>query len=190
MLQSLGTLSALVVVTDTWESPSLPFLDLLCRQKHAAVVALSLECPAHRLVLSCPTVEALIPCTDPPFPEPGGYSVLIVDGASEWLARVGIAHALRSLLRQTLLFGCVVVTFHSDVVCAETLNQLVASSSCWFAVGPGSSVSTLSKRKGGKVVRAFEEVVSWNPHVVKPLDTKVLRKVQENLFNVVFLFKR
>lgn len=173
MLQTISSLSGLVVVSDVWDCPSLPLVSLMCKQKPESAVLVSLECPVHRLgVLPCQVVDCF--ARDPSFANLGSeVSLLVLDGVSEWISRKGVAEVLRALFRLLQVHAAVIVTLHADVVDHEILAHLIAASTSCFSLA-GNRVTTLSKRKGGKVLRVTEEVIDWKvPTLKQVVDAKV-----------------
>lgn len=173
MLQCLQGLSGLVLVADVWESPSRPLLVHLCKQKPASTVFVCLETPAHQVGnVGCRVVDMY--AKEPVVAEQGrDVTLLIVDGVSDWLRRCGVAEVLRAMFRLLVVHASVVVTVHADVVDPHALAALLAASSTYFRLSGANLVSTLSKRKGGKVVRSVELVIDWKGPNLKPVDVKV-----------------
>jgi hypothetical protein len=181
MLQCVSNLSGLVVVADVWEAPCLPLLQLISKQKPVSSLFFSLESPVFRIgEVGCPVVDLY--GKEVEFPELSrDVSLVIVDGVSDWLSQKGVAVVLRALFRLLQVHGCVVVSVHADLVDQPTLSALFAAASSVFSISASNRVFTLSKRKGGKVVRATEDVIDWKGPQLKPVDVKVRAKNKKRI---------
>ncbi len=167
MLAVLKSLEGLVLVTDTCDAPATRFLGLLCMEDPSCTV-LSLDVPRHRLMYvgdSCTVVDlygqdlAELPRLE------RGKKTVVVDGVGRLMSRLGVGAVLHSVLMWEA--HCVVMVLHSELLPEHSIKDIADLAQSVIAFGPAlNAVATLSKRKGGKVLRATERVVDWTGPVV------------------------
>jgi hypothetical protein len=167
MLSVLKALDGIVLVTDTWGCPCNQWLELLCRD-HPDATVISLDVPRHRLsyVAAAAAVVDLYGQDVAELPPQAGKRLVVIDGIGRLLERLGLAAVMRSVLQWRAT--CVVLTMHADVVPGATVAAIAELASAVVSFGPEEgAVATVSRRKGGKVVRSWETVETWRGPVVK-----------------------